>query len=525
MKCEKAGQYYFSYLDDRSKEKVPQAVQTHISQCSYCQQKIRCLKQIANGDLSSYPDEVNHVLAITSLLTSHLKYAEMPVTCAIVQRFLPGMASQDFKITVPTPMTLHVEQCSTCRKNWLELQSLSLSDVQLQRLTQCLESGRDTNASMVGHLSDEQARLFAYVKYTDFEISHLEHVCMCVSCRNHILAIRQAGVPKSEVDASDCNDILFRDLFDLALPLGFNPLADEHANNREATIQHICHCETCLKHLGVLDQLLINLLSPYDSGVVTNFHLDLDETRTSTDDEHAKHPMQDNIQKVSGLNDSRSGQQTKIPSIPVRSCTGLMKIAAVVAVLLGVTLFSMLPKAGAGFLDHVYEATTSAPVVHITVSRGDDSTVSTEHWLFPPNRAVTIKGPTKTIYNARTGLVKDVDAAGNEIERVLDGDQKSTMQHQIRGLFDVWPLEMIQSAILTSEVHDGLDVYDLKWSEGNQTLLWRAYVDQATQRVQKVDRFFGNATMNLKKMHSFDLDYPTSEEAETFLERQNIKFN
>jgi hypothetical protein len=164
-------------------------------------------------------------------------------------------------------------------------------------------------------------------------------------------------------------------------------------------------------------------------------------------------------------------------------------------------------------------------VVHITVSRGDDSTVSTEHWLFPPNRAVTIKGPTKTIYNARTGLVKDVDAAGNEIERVLDGDQKSTMQHQIRGLFDVWPLEMIQSAILTSEVHDGLDVYDLKWSEGNQTLLWRAYVDQATQRVQKVDRFFGNATMNLRKMHSFDLDYPTSEEAETFLERQNIKFN
>ncbi|MCF7974158.1 MAG: hypothetical protein K9N55_10110 [Phycisphaerae bacterium] len=525
MKCEKAGQYYFSYLDDRSKEKIPQAVQAHISQCSYCHKKIHGLKQVANGDLSSYPDEVSHVMAINSLLASHLKYAETPVTCAMVQRFLPGLVSQDIKITVPTPITLHVEQCSTCRKNWLELQSLSLSNAQLQRLTQCLEDGRDTSALMVSHLSDKQVPLFAHVKYADCDVSHLEHVCLCVSCRQRILTIRQTGVPQSEVDTTSCDDILYRDLFDLALPLGFNPLADEHAKDREATIEHICHCETCMKRLGVLDQLLINLLSPYDSGIVTNFHLDLDKTQVSTDDEHAKHPIQDDIQKVSGLAASKARQKTRALSTPVRACTGWMKIAAVVAVLLGVTIFSIIPKAGAGFLDQVYEATTNVPVVHITVSKGDDSTVLTEHWLFPPDRAVTTEGQTKTVYNVKAGLVRKTDAAGNQSKTPLNREGRESLQQQIRGLFYVWPLERAQSAILTSQETDDLDVYSLQWSQDKRVFLWRAYVDHNTQRVQKVDRFSGNTTTSLGKTHSFDVDYPTPEEAETFLKQLQILIN
>jgi hypothetical protein len=177
MQCEKAKQFFHNYLDGQSKEEVPQSVQSHIRDCSHCQGEIRCLGQVMNGDLLLSPDKANHVSTLNSLLEAHFKYTETPVTCPLARSFLPSMVSQDIKITISTPITEHIKACPTCRNIGLKLQSLCLSDIHLQRLSQCLKHESDANAS-VDHLSDEQVTLCARVDYTSFDAACLEHLCI-----------------------------------------------------------------------------------------------------------------------------------------------------------------------------------------------------------------------------------------------------------------------------------------------------------------------------------------------------------
>ncbi len=519
--CDNARPYYYDFLDGQCKTQIPGTVQAHVSQCRYCREEIRCLNQIMSSDVSLDSHELSHVSRLNELLETHFKYAERPVTCALVKGFLPGMASQDLKITVPTPITVHVEECSTCRKDLLRLQSMNLSDDQLQRLTDCLEKGPDTNVQRGDHLNDDQVSLFACVDYASFSDSCLEHVCQCISCRERILAFRETVACQPMPDTCGCHDVSSKDLFNLALPLGFNPLTDECSKVHETTVQHVCHCETCLRHLGLLDQMLISFLNPDDSGVVTNFRLNLEETRARTDDGYAGYPIQVDVQKAIRPSDSKTSLKTKATAARVGSNLGWMKMVAVVVVLLGVTIFSMLPKAGAGFLDHVYKSTTNASVVHIKVLSGDGSTLLKEHWVFPPDRAVTIQGETRIVCDAKAGLIITTDVTGNEDPEVLVGDRKKTLERQVRGLFNVWPPGMSQSATLTSEDQGGLDVYDLRWSHGKRTFSWTGHVDHATQRVRKVDRSEGDPPIGL----TYDVRYPTAEQGEAFLRQNQIEFN
>lgn len=519
--CGDARQYYCDWLDEACKEKIPQAVQTHIRQCHHCRDEIRSLGQIMTCDTSSYPDVASHVSALNASLAAHFKYTETPITCAHAKRILPSMALQNIQITIPTPMTEHIDQCPTCRKSGLLLRSLNLSDPQLQRLTQCLEEESETNALKVDHLSNEQVTLFASLDYASFHVSSLTHLCTCASCRERILVARQAAMSQSKAKTTHCEAISYQDLFDLAVPLGFNALAGESIKERERTIQHVCHCEGCLRRLGVLDQVLVNLLSPQDSGVVTDYCLDSDKAGLKNDEARAEHSIQVPAHKASDINDSQASLGVKTLSTRIRSNVGWMKAVAVVAVLLGVTIFSLLPKAGAGFLDQVYESTTNVTAVHITVSLGENPDVFKEHWIFPPFDAVTIKGETITVFDAKAGVIQ-TNETGEQKRIPLDTYRRNSLRRQVRGLFDVWPLDMSRSATLTCENLAGLDVYELEWSQGNRTYRWVASVDQATHRVQKVDRFSGTESRGMSKDASYDVHYPTPEEAGTFLTQHKI---
>jgi hypothetical protein len=138
----------------------------------------------------------------------------------------------------------------------------------------------------------------------------------------------------------------------------------------------------------------------------------------------------------------------------------------------------------------VYDATTSAPVVHMKAYAGGGSEVSIEYWIFPPDRAVWIKGQTTTVYDAET-------AANSDMRRAIRG--------RISGLYDLWPLEVSQSAIPTREKYDGLDKYELEWPVGETTYVWRAKVDQETHRVQGVKRWVNDPVRGLIPTWSFEV--------------------
>jgi hypothetical protein len=528
LKCEEARGYYYDCVDGQCEDEIPQTIQMHIGHCDHCREEIQRLGRALKNPSTSDSDEASHLSMVNALLAMHFKYAETPVTCALAKRFLPSMAGLGTRITIPTPITVHIEQCSKCRNDWIELQSLNLSDVQLQRLTECIEKRAD-DAGLSGHqhLSNEQVQRFARVDYADLDAACVEHVCECVPCRKRTLTARQTVASRLFVEPGACQEVSWEDLFDLALPVGFNPLVDEYAQFRKATVDHVACCESCLRRLAAMDQILVNLLPPHECGVVTHFQVVLDETQVHAEVQYEDYPIRVDVQDsprpcLPEVDDEEANPVSDC--VPVHSSRGWMKVAAAAAVvLLGMSISFMVPRAGAGFMDQVYDATTREPVVHIKVSRGENSPTSKEIWIFPPDKAVIIEAQAVvTTYNAATGWFKTTDAAGELVGTLLSRDARKFMQGNIRGLFELWPLEMSASATLNQQTSGGFDVYDYRWSAGEQTVVWQARVAQDTQRVARVERFNEGAKNGFSGKRIFKVDYPTLSYARRILQEKGV---
>ncbi|NQV33377.1 MAG: hypothetical protein HQ515_11850 [Phycisphaeraceae bacterium] len=516
MKCEEARGYYYDCMDGQCEDEIPQSVQMHIGHCDHCREEIQRLSQALRSPSTLDSEEASHVSMINALLEMHFKYAETPVTCALAKRFLPSMAALGTRITIPTPITVHIEQCSKCRNDWIELQSLNLSDVQLQRLTECIEK-RSVHAasSLRQHLSNEQVQTFACVDYADLDVACLEHVCECGSCRKRTLTVRQTVAGQLLDELRTCQEVSWEDLFDLALPLGFNHLVDEYAQFRKATVDHVSHCETCLRRLGILDQVLINFLPPHECGVVTHFQFVLDGTQSQAEVEYEDYPIRIDVED-SPRPCLPEGEEEPNPvsgPVPFHSRRGWMNVAAAAVVLLGMTLFSVLPRAQAGFWDQVYEATTSEPVVHITMSTAGRSGASDEYWILPSERAVVLTGQTRIDYNVSAGSKKTMDMKTGEVKVLeLSGDHKDSVQGNIRDLYGLWSFEVSESATLVPDAQEQFDVYEARLSDGQITEVWRATVDRDNQRIKQVER--------LGRVYKFD--YPSMSTFEAFLQQKQL---
>jgi len=511
--CDEARGYYYDWLDDQCKQEMPQGICAHINRCDHCLEEIGRLDQALQCASAPEPREEAHVAMINGLLEMHFKYAETPVTCCIAKPFLPSMASPEITITLPTPITVHIEQCPSCRNEWLELQSLGLSDGQLQNLTQVLENKAfDSVRFAHKHLTDEEIQMFARVEYSELDSTCLEHVSACVSCRERVLMTRQAVAAQSMPRTDFCQDLTWEDLFDLALPVGSNPLIDEYSHFREAMFVHVRNCETCLSRLASLDQIIVNVLKPCDSGVVTNVSLDLHSGQAGSHAGYEGYGLRVDVQGPTKSEFEEAIKDADIDSVRVgaRSRTGWIKVAAVVILFFGLTISFILPQADAGFLDVVYEATTSAPVVHMKAYAGGGSEVSIEYWIFPPDRAVRIEGQTRTVYDAETAK---------------NSDMRRSIRGRISGLYDLWPLEVRQSADVIPEKYNDFEVYKWTWEGERTTHLWHAHVHTDTHRVQKVEQFEEEQNKARSQTWLYEVDYPTLAEAETFLQQQDISFD
>lgn len=506
--CEDARGYYYDCLDAECADEVPKTIQMHVSRCRHCREEIKRLGDALGSPSSADSIETSRTTMVNALLEMHFKYAEMPVTCAHVRRFLPSTAAQDIRITIPTPITVHIDQCTKCRNDLMELQSLNLSDVQLQRLTECVETGDGyVLSSSQGHLTDQQVRDFACVDYADLDVACLEHVCKCISCRERALAARRNAAGHLKSESPTCEGVSWEELFDLALPVGFHPLADEYALFPRDTVGHVGHCQSCMRQLATLDEILLNMLLPREGGVVTHFNLGADETATDEGgDEYEEYPIRVEVQ---GASDVRPAEPVPVVrSGPVRSRNTWMQVAAAVVVLMGVTIFSILPRVGAGFMDKVYEATTSAPVVYVAELSGHNPDVaSKEWWIFPPNQALEVEGEDATFYDASEGLIGEkigdkVEKHWNQPSIVVQG-----MEASIRSLFQLWPSFVNESALSAPMQQGGLDVYTIESPATDAKKVWEAHVDPVTYRIQKVETHEEDALGGRSDKRTFTFTY------------------
>jgi hypothetical protein len=136
--CRQAESYYYDFLDGESCEPVPEFVIKHIGCCRYCNKQLDRLKKTLSRAGKSGSEQKQNRAVINETLERHFAYITTRVTCNTVKPFLPGLLDETIQFAIPTPVTVHVDNCRDCREDLEMLRALELGGEQLRALEQIL---------------------------------------------------------------------------------------------------------------------------------------------------------------------------------------------------------------------------------------------------------------------------------------------------------------------------------------------------------------------------------------------------
>ncbi len=137
--CEQAKAHYYEYLTGDTKECVSTHMLGHIDRCSSCQAEVKRLKVIlaeGEGQTAGTGSARQTTAAITTYLRFHFVYLRAFVDCKTLKLFLPSLAIPALEVSVPTPVTVHLDNCQQCTSDLKAIRRLKLTSKQLGRLGQ-----------------------------------------------------------------------------------------------------------------------------------------------------------------------------------------------------------------------------------------------------------------------------------------------------------------------------------------------------------------------------------------------------
>jgi hypothetical protein len=106
------------------------------------------------------------------MLQLHFAYIGKHVTCDIVKPFLPGMLDPAMEIRIPTPITVHLDNCPKCTEDLKEIQKLNFSSTQLYRLSQFFTKGPSQETTEFS----EMPKISAMAERADSKVVTICHV-------------------------------------------------------------------------------------------------------------------------------------------------------------------------------------------------------------------------------------------------------------------------------------------------------------------------------------------------------------
>lgn len=135
LNCKSARLSYYDLLGSETEADVPEDVRRHIASCRHCQADISRLKTLlADTGQKNESEQSRKDSVISSLLSLHFAWIDKPVTCKSARLFLPSLADPLLKITIPTPITVHIDHCRSCSDELSNLKNSGFTHKQLCRL-------------------------------------------------------------------------------------------------------------------------------------------------------------------------------------------------------------------------------------------------------------------------------------------------------------------------------------------------------------------------------------------------------
>jgi hypothetical protein len=139
--CEQARAYYYDYICEENGEPIPKEKAEHINQCRHCQATINKLRsELFETTVDTNKSTVKADSVLISNLKLHFAYIGKKITCENARPFLPCLLHKALEIRIPTPITVHIDNCEQCQKDLEIIRGLNLSRKQLLELSRFMAS-------------------------------------------------------------------------------------------------------------------------------------------------------------------------------------------------------------------------------------------------------------------------------------------------------------------------------------------------------------------------------------------------
>jgi len=512
--CLEAREHYYELLC-RGAGAVPEPIARHVEGCSFCQQEIRRLKDaIGEVDEPSSPSVASAKNAAVETLSRQFELLGEQVRCSHAKPFLPGLAAPSPQIRIPTPITVHVENCPQCAGHLAAIRELNLTAAQLARL------GEFYSLTAIDDLPQDEW-----------------------SYEQRARAAAALGTKPDRHGVLRCREVTTADLFDFVLPLDLDDATLRRAAGRnDAVAAHVRQCRACMKKAQSLHQTIYGIAERADSAVFTVYQCEKDAGVSANKEAPHRYPVdvwivQDQRVPAAGVVESssagdRSAQQSPVPAEPRPwLLKGSASLAAAV-VLVASLSFVMNAAQGVNFrglrksvrqAPNVCVKSFSTKVQSPDYESPDPALPDYELWLSRDLNKLVIKTEFTcevADLTAKTRVV--IDSRGNR-SALMKMDQKELGRYRSYmdqdNLFANAPdkEELSEVPADSSKPSDPrLLAYEIVKTTVSGPRLWKVFIDPARQLPTKAE-FFQRDSDDLpwgNPMGKVELTYPTRAEME-----------
>ena len=506
--CEQAKAHYYEYLFGDTKKCVSTHMHGHIDGCSSCQAEVRRLKVIlAEGEGNTAGDDSEKTAAITTYLRFHFVYLRAFVDCKTLKLFLPTLAIPALQVSIPTPITVHLDNCQQCTEDLEAIRRLKLTSKQLGRLGQLLAEEPGTDTHICSEARNKIASVGAMV-FKDASPEILRHLCVCPECRKLLYEDRNNRIEKLALNSNQspmpCDAVSPADLFDYVIPFGIEPDHDPHVMFRKSLTSHLINCPRCLDRMQKLHDTVYSVFERHESGIVTRYNIresGRESTVDGSDGLYKDWPIE--VQVFDNSEETQTVETGALEDVTAsvepetkRKFSFLrpfIKPAMAAAAVILIALLFNIPAARAVNLSQISKALEGIKNVCITTFYQNESNKTQEVWI---SRTLNIKmqktGNKCTLWdlNAKSEKSKNLNTGSIEITKLEDAlllNIKKTMEGPMTLLpFNSMP-EAPEGAKWLPVANENTDTdisaeekYDLIWTDKKSGIYnkWRAYVEK-----------------------------------------------
>lgn len=402
--CRQAEEHYYEILC-RDGVGIPEAVTHHIASCPSCQEQIRRLRDtlaqtVEGADSPGSPSDGTPL----DVLSRQFEFLDETVTCSHAKPFLPSLLPSSSAIRIPTPISVHVENCPECTKDMAAIEEMELSEDQLRRL------GEFYAQPPLDPPSHEERATAAAMALAAFSFAGatpdaLDHACRCPTCRSLVChqrkrAAADLGGGQGRRRVLLCDEISTAELFDYVLPFGLTAADVNRADGRrDAVATHLRTCRPCLERVQSLHRTIHGIAERADSHVRTLYRCQTDEELARNASQASPHRYPVHVQ-IHRPEPTDSGLRRK-PRVRLRKRPLLQGTTLAAAVVLVGSLFLLRSSTATGKnVGDLHRALRQQPNVRIAYLNSGDLQPNCEMWVSRDlNRIVRKTGEEWVEYN------------------------------------------------------------------------------------------------------------------------------